>query len=174
MTSTSTSTSTSASTSPDPAPTSGTSAGASGGGSNASGSIYDFSPLDSNGHPYALAQHRHQVLLITNVASHCSFTPQYEALQALHGDMRARFGAAAFTVLAFPCNQFGAQEPGDAASIQDFCRRTYAVSFPVLGKVEVNGEGADPVWRWLKEQQPGLMGLRRVKWNFEKFLGGGA
>ncbi|KAI4140412.1 MAG: hypothetical protein LQ340_007874 [Diploschistes diacapsis] len=94
-----------------------------------------------------------------------------EALQALHASLAASHPGS-FQILGFPCNQFGAQDPGSDEAIQSFCRLNYGVAFPVLRKVEVNGDGADPLWEWLKAQRPGLLGLRRVKWNFEKFLVG--
>lgn len=105
-------------------------------------------------------------MLIVNVASKCGFTPQYAGLEQLHRDHSAR----GLHVLAFPCNQFGAQEPGDAAEIASFCSLTYDVTFPVLGKIEVNGSVADPLYKYLKHQKPGLMGLESIKWNFTKFL----
>jgi glutathione peroxidase len=107
-----------------------------------------------------------KVLLIVNVASKCGFTPQYAGLQALQD----RFGSKGFSVLGFPCNQFGAQEPGDAAEIATFCSLTYGVSFPVFAKVEVNREGAAPLYRHLKHEAPGLLGSEAIKWNFTKFL----
>jgi glutathione peroxidase len=105
-------------------------------------------------------------LLIVNTASKCGFTPQYAGLEVLHRAL----GARGLSVLAFPCNQFGAQEPGDANEIASFCSLTYDVSFPVLAKVEVNGDGADPLWRYLKQTKPGLLGSQGIKWNFTKFL----
>ncbi|MCM3678922.1 glutathione peroxidase [Sphingomonas paucimobilis] len=107
-----------------------------------------------------------RVLLIVNTASQCGFTPQYEGLEALH----RRYEAQGLTVLGFPCNQFGGQEPGDATEIANFCSTTYDVTFPVLAKVEVNGDGADPLFQWLKAEAPGLLGTKRIKWNFTKFL----
>jgi glutathione peroxidase len=106
------------------------------------------------------------VLLIVNTASKCGFTPQYEGLEALHRTYKDR----GFEVLAFPCNQFGAQEPGDAAEIANFCSLTYDVTFPVFAKIEVNGDGTAPLFRFLKDQAPGLLGSRGIKWNFTKFL----
>ncbi|WP_114228009.1 MULTISPECIES: glutathione peroxidase [Sphingomonas] len=107
-----------------------------------------------------------KALLIVNVASKCGFTPQYAGLQALQD----RFAAQGFSVLGFPCNQFGAQEPGDAAEIANFCSLTYDVSFPVYGKIDVNGDAAAPVYRYLKHEAPGLLGSEAIKWNFTKFL----
>ena len=109
---------------------------------------------------------RGKVLLIVNTASKCGFTPQYQGLEALH----RRFAERGFEVLGFPCNQFGAQEPGDAAEIASFCSLTYDVTFPLFAKVEVNGPGADPLFQRLKRDAPGLMGSTRIKWNFTKFL----
>ncbi len=105
-------------------------------------------------------------ILIVNVASKCGFTPQYEGLEKLHRE----YGPRGLTVLGFPCNQFGGQEPGDAAEIANFCSLTYDVQFPVLAKVEVNGSNADPLYKYLKHAKPGLMGLESIKWNFTKFL----
>jgi len=105
-------------------------------------------------------------MLIVNVASKCGFTPQYEGLEKLHRD----YGPRGLTILGFPCNQFGAQEPGDAAEIANFCSLTYDVTFPVLAKVEVNGDNADPLYRYLKKAKPGLLGSQAIKWNFTKFL----
>lgn len=128
--------------------------------------FHDFAPRGPDGTPYPLAQHRGQVLLVVNTASKCGFTPQYEGLEALW----RRHRAAGLVVLGFPCNQFGAQEPGDAAEIARFCSLTYDVSFPVLGKVDVNGASADPVFAHLKREKPGLLGTSGIKWNFTKFL----
>ncbi len=105
-------------------------------------------------------------MLIVNVASKCGFTPQYEGLEAL----QRKYGGRGFTVVGFPCNQFGAQEPGDAEEIASFCKLTYDVSFPVMGKIDVNGEDAAPIYKHLKDEAPGLLGSKRIKWNFTKFL----
>ena len=107
-----------------------------------------------------------KALLIVNVASKCAFTPQYEALEALH----QRFRNRGFAVLGFPCDQFGHQEPGDDQEIASFCKLTYDVSFPMFAKIEVNGEDAHPLYRALKSQAPGLLGTEAIKWNFTKFL----
>jgi glutathione peroxidase len=120
----------------------------------------------ADGTPYPLAQHRGQVLLIVNTASQCGFTGQYAGLEALW----RRHRAAGLAVLGFPCNQFGAQEPGDAAEIARFCSLTYDVTFPVLAKVAVNGPKADPVFEHLKREKRGLLGITGIKWNFTKFL----
>ena len=113
-----------------------------------------------------LSPYAGKVLLIVNVASKCGFTPQYEGLEALH----RRYADRGFEVLGFPCNQFGAQEPGDATEIASFCSLTYDVTFPVFGKIDVNGPDAAPLYRWLKKQAPGLLGTEGIKWNFTKFL----
>jgi glutathione peroxidase len=129
-------------------------------------SIYDFTAQAADGSPAPLGDYRGQVLLIVNTASKCGFTPQYEGLEALY----RRHKADGFAILGFPCNQFGAQEPGDAAEIANFCSLTYDVTFPVLGKIEVNGPGADPLFEYLKGEKKGLLGSAAIKWNFTKFL----
>lgn len=129
-------------------------------------SIYDFTAQAADGSPAPLGDYRGQVLLIVNTASKCGFTPQYEGLEALY----RRHKADGFAILGFPCNQFGAQEPGDAAEIANFCSLTYDVTFPVLGKIEVNGPGADPLFEYLKREKKGLLGSAAIKWNFTKFL----
>ena len=113
-----------------------------------------------------LSAHRGKVLLIVNVASKCGFTPQYEGLE----ELQRRYGERGFTVLGFPCNQFGHQEPGDAEEIASFCKLTYDVSFPILGKIDVNGADAAPIYKHLKGEAPGLLGSQAIKWNFTKFL----
>ena len=113
-----------------------------------------------------LSAHAGEVMLIVNVASKCGFTPQYEGLEALQKRYRDR----GFTVLGFPCNQFGGQEPGDAAEIANFCTLTYDVDFPIFAKIDVNGDQAAPLYRYLKDQAPGLLGSKAIKWNFTKFL----
>ncbi|MBP0444622.1 glutathione peroxidase [Roseomonas sp. SSH11] len=122
-------------------------------------------PLPGGG-AQPLSDYRGKVLLVVNTASRCGFTPQYAGLEAL----QKRYGERGFQVLAFPCNQFGKQEPGDAAEIANFCTTKYDVTFPVFAKVEVNGAGADPVFRHLKKAAPGALGTEAVKWNFTKFL----
>ena len=129
-------------------------------------SVYDFQTKQINGQPLALSEFSGRVLLIVNTASACGFTPQYKGLQELHAGLSPR----GFAVLGFPCNQFGAQEPGDAEEIQNFCSLTYDVSFPLAAKIDVNGADEDPLWHYLKQQQAGLMGSRGIKWNFTKFL----
>ena len=113
-----------------------------------------------------LSDHAGQVLLIVNVASRCGFAPQYTGLEALY----EAFGPDKFAVLGFPCNQFGAQEPGNAADIARFCSTSYNVTFPLFAKIEVNGTGAHPLYKFLKSQQKGLLGTEAIKWNFSKFL----
>jgi glutathione peroxidase len=113
-----------------------------------------------------LSSHQGEVMLIVNVASKCGFTPQYEGLEAL----QRKYGDKGFTVLGFPCNQFGAQEPGDAAEIANFCKLTYDVDFPIFAKIDVNGDQAAPIYQHLKDEAPGLLGSKAIKWNFTKFL----
>jgi len=129
-------------------------------------SVYDFEAETLDGKPAPLAKHRGEVLLIVNTASKCGFTPQYEGLEALY----RRFKDRGFTILGFPCNQFGAQEPGDAAQIANLCSLTYDVSFPLLAKIDVNGARAHPLYAYLKKQQKGVLGSEGIKWNFTKFL----
>ena len=128
--------------------------------------VYDFSAKTIDGREISLKDYEGKVLLIVNTASKCGFTPQYEGLEKLH----KKYGPNGFAVLGFPCNQFGAQEPGDAEEIQNFCSLTYDVSFPLAAKIDVNGTDEDPLWHYLKQQQAGLMGSRGIKWNFTKFL----
>ncbi|MDO9425615.1 MAG: glutathione peroxidase [Methylobacterium sp.] len=130
--------------------------------------LHSLVPRAADGTPYPLAHHRGEVLLVVNTASQCGFTGQYAGLE----DLWRRHRAAGLVVLGFPCNQFGAQEPGDAAEIARFCSLTYDVTFPVLAKVAVNGADADPVFAHLKRERPGLLGLTGIKWNFTKFLVG--
>ncbi len=125
----------------------------------------DFTVAGADGTPTPLRQFAGKVLLIVNVASRCGFTPQYAGLQALHQE----FAPHGFSVLAFPCNQFGRQEPGSDADIAEFCALNYQISFPVFRKIDVNGPGADPLYRWLRQQKGGLL-TDAIKWNFTKFL----
>src|SRR5688572_28832973 len=113
-----------------------------------------------------LSAHKGEVMLVVNVASKCGFTPQYEGLEAL----QRHYADKGFTVLGFPCNQFGAQEPGDAEEIASFCKLSYDVSFPLMGKIDVNGDNAAPIYKHLKGEAPGLLGSKAIKWNFTKFL----
>jgi len=129
-------------------------------------SVYDYSAKTLDGQDANLADYRGQVLLIVNTASKCGFTPQYEGLEQLWRTYKDR----GFTILAFPCNQFGAQEPGDAAEIANFCSLTYDVTFPVMSKIDVNGGDAHPLYKFLKKEQKGLLGTEAIKWNFTKFL----
>ncbi|KAA8643974.1 hypothetical protein EYZ11_008232 [Aspergillus tanneri] len=131
--------------------------------------FYDFNPNDRNEKPFPLASLRGKVVLIVNTASRCSFTPQLDELEQLYQRIEAQYPKR-FQILAFPCNQFGNQDPGSNEEIQTFCRVNYGVTFPVLAKVDVNGPNAAPLWTWMKEKQPGIFGLTRIKWNFEKFL----
>ncbi|MBN8478530.1 MAG: glutathione peroxidase [Burkholderiales bacterium] len=129
-------------------------------------SIYDISVNDIHGKPVKLARYKRKVLLIVNTASKCGFTPQYEGLEALHRNLNAK----GLEVLGFPCNQFGAQEPGSEADIAQFCEMNYGVSFPMFAKVDVNGGHASPLYRHLKSAKPGVLGSEAIKWNFTKFL----
>jgi glutathione peroxidase len=129
--------------------------------------LYDLSASLPGGGTQSMADYRGKVLLIVNTASKCGFTPQYEGLEELYRDYKDR----GFEVLAFPCNQFGAQEPGDAAEIANFCTLTYDVSFPVMAKIDVNGSDADPIFQHLKDEKSGLLGSG-IKWNFTKYLVG--
>jgi glutathione peroxidase len=129
-------------------------------------SVYDYSAKRLDGSDESLSHYRGQVLLIVNTASQCGFTPQYAGLEALYDDLHH----AGLTVLGFPCNQFGAQEPGAEAEIGQFCQKNYGVSFPMFAKIEVNGERAHPLYKYLKDTKPGLLGSENIKWNFTKFL----
>lgn len=128
--------------------------------------ITDLEVRAADGGMATLDTWRGKVLLIVNTASKCGFTPQYEGLEQLHRDYRDR----GFEVLGFPCNQFGGQEPGSAEEIATFCSTVFDVTFPVFGKLEVNGPNADPLFERLKDEAPGLLGSRAIKWNFTKFL----
>lgn len=128
--------------------------------------ITDLEVRASDGGMATLSTWTGKVLLVVNTASKCGFTPQYEGLEALH----RRFGPRGFAVLGFPCNQFGAQEPGDAAEIATFCATVYDVTFPVFARIDVNGPHADPLFEMLKREAPGLLGSKAIKWNFTKFL----
>ena len=128
--------------------------------------IYGITARRIDGQDVPIGNWKGDVLLIVNTASKCGFTPQYEGLEALH----KHYGPRGFSVLGFPCNQFGAQEPGDEAEIASFCKLTYDVDFPMFAKVEVNGPGTHPLYQALKKAAPGLLGSEGIKWNFTKFL----
>ncbi len=129
-------------------------------------SIYDFEVKDINGKSVSLKDYAGKTLLIVNVASKCGFTPQYTELEQIYKEYKSQ----GLEILAFPCNQFGAQEPGDAEEIKKFCSLTYDVSFPLFSKIDVNGSDAAPVYTYLKESLPGILGSKLIKWNFTKFL----
>ncbi len=131
-------------------------------------SIYEFTATDIDGTVVPFETFRGKVLLIVNVASKCGFTPQYQGLEQLW----RQYGSQGLVVMGFPCDQFGHQEPADEAAIREFCSITYDVTFPMFAKVSVNGSEAHPLWRWLKDQKSGLLGLDSIKWNFSKFLVG--
>ncbi len=128
--------------------------------------IADFTATLPNGETISLADRLGKVVLVVNTASKCGFTPQYDGLEALWRAHRD----AGFEVIAFPCNQFGGQEPGAADEIDTFCKVNFGLSFPLMGKIEVNGADAPPLYDWLKSEAPGLMGTKAIKWNFTKFL----
>ncbi|MGH9592412.1 MAG: glutathione peroxidase [Bryobacteraceae bacterium] len=128
--------------------------------------IYDFTATSLQGKPVPLTEFRGKAMLIVNTASKCGFTPQYEGLEKLHREHQAD----GLVVLGFPCNQFGAQEPGDEAEIGAFCQINYGVSFPMFAKIDVNGPRAHPLYAFLKGEKPGILGTRNIKWNFTKFL----
>lgn len=129
-------------------------------------SVHDFSAELLTGGTKSLGDYRGGPMLIVNTASECGFTAQYAGLEALHKE----YGPRGLTVLGFPCNQFGGQEPGTAEEIAEFCTKNFAVDFPMFAKVEVNGAGAHPLYRYLAEAAPGVLGTKRIKWNFTKFL----
>ncbi len=128
--------------------------------------VYDFSAKAANGDDINLADYKGQVLLIVNTASKCGFTPQYDGLEALQKDYADR----GFSVLAFPCNQFGSQEPGSEEEIVEFCTMRFNTTFPIFAKIDVNGADAHPLYQHLKSAAPGLLGSKGIKWNFTKFL----
>ena len=129
-------------------------------------SFYDFKANDINGKEVSMSSFEGKVVLIVNVASGCGFTPQYEGLQKLY-DVHKEEG---LEILAFPCNQFGEQEKGDGEEIKNFCEKNYSITFPIFEKVEVNGNDAHPIFKFIKEQKKGFMGTESIKWNFSKFL----
>jgi glutathione peroxidase len=128
--------------------------------------VFDFSAEDAKGDNVALENFRGKVLLIVNTASKCGFTPQYEGLEKLQADYHDQ----GFEVLAFPCNQFGKQEPGSNEEIVEFCTTRFSATFPIFSKIDVNGADTHPLYAWLKQQAKGIMGTERIKWNFTKFL----
>jgi len=128
--------------------------------------IYDFEVRTITGNKVALDTYRNQVILLVNTASKCGFTPQYEGLETLY----AKYKDKGLVVLGFPCNQFGRQEPGSESDIAEFCQLNYGVSFPMFSKIDVNGDDADPLFKYLKKSQKGLLGSEKIKWNFTKFL----
>jgi glutathione peroxidase len=130
------------------------------------GTIYDFSVKDIHGKAVKLDRYRGKMLLIVNTASECGFTPQYKGLEAMYGKLHGK----GLEVLGFPCNQFGGQEPGGEKEIAQFCELNYGVTFPMFAKVDVNGDNAAPLFKFLKAAQPGLLGSEAIKWNFTKFL----
>ncbi|SFK35710.1 glutathione peroxidase [Methylocapsa palsarum] len=129
-------------------------------------SIYDFSARTLDGQEKSFNDFSGQALLVVNTASKCGFTPQYEGLEALF----RKYKAQGFVVIGFPCNQFGAQEPGDSTEIAQFCSRTYDVTFPMFAKIDVNGPQTHPIYEYLKTKAKGLLGSEAIKWNFTKFL----
>ena len=129
---------------------------------------FEFDAIDIDGTPVSLGDYRGKVLLIVNVASKCGFTPQYAGLETLWQDYREQ----GLVVLGFPCDQFGSQEPGDEEEIKNFCSINFDVTFPMFAKIEVNGDQAHPLWKWLKQEKSGLLGIGAIKWNFSKFLVG--
>jgi glutathione peroxidase len=128
--------------------------------------VYDYSVKTIKGEEVSLENYKDQVLLIVNTASKCGFTPQYGQLQEIYDQYKDR----EFAVLGFPCNQFGSQEPGDEAEIEEFCTLNFGVNFPMFAKIDVNGENANPLFQYLAEEAPGIMGSKAIKWNFTKFL----
>ena len=129
--------------------------------------FHELSPKDAKGEPYPFSNLKGKVVVIVNVASKCGFTPQYKQLEELNQKYK---DSENVQILGFPCNQFGHQEPGTNEEIAEFCKLNYGVTFPVLNKIDVNGNGADPVYQFLKSKKSGVLGLNRIKWNFEKFL----
>lgn len=129
-------------------------------------SIYDFEVLDSKQQPVSLSEYKGKILLIVNVASRCGFTNQYAELQNIY----KKYHDKGFEILAFPCNQFGAQEPGSNAEISEFCSVNFNITFPIFDKVIVNGAGELPLFKYLKDELPGVLGTKSIKWNFTKFL----
>lgn len=135
---------------------------------DANKTVYDFTARQINGQDIALSEFRGKAMLIVNTASACGFTPQFGGLEELH----ASYAGQGLVVLGFPCNQFGAQDPGNDSEIATFCQVNYGVSFPMMSKIEVNGPSAHPLYQWLTAEAPGLLGSKAIKWNFTKFLVG--
>jgi glutathione peroxidase len=133
---------------------------------DAMATAYDFSAETLDGAQQSLADYRGKPMLVVNTASKCGFTPQYTGLEAMY----EKHQGEGLVILGFPCDQFGHQEPGDAEEIRNFCSLNYDVTFPMYAKVEVNGPNAHPLWKWLKKEKPGLLGMESIKWNFTKFL----
>ncbi len=131
-------------------------------------SLYDFEALGIDGQPVALSQFRGRVMLIVNTASACGFTPPFTGLEKLH----QQYGSQGLAVIGFPCNQFASQDPGDDSQIANFCQKNYGVSFQMMRKIKVNGDGAHPLYQWLTAEAPGILGSKAIKWNFTKFLVG--
>lgn len=128
--------------------------------------FYEFVSTNNKGQPFPMADLKGKVVLIVNTASKCGFTKQYDDLEALY----KKYNSQGLEILGFPCNQFANQEPGSSEEIAEFCRLNHGVTFPLMEKVNVNGDHADPLWEWLKSEKPGLLGFKGIKWNFEKFL----
>jgi glutathione peroxidase len=129
-------------------------------------SVYDYEAKTLEGKAVRLSDYQGKVLLVVNTASECGFTPQFEGLEELY----KQYADRGLVVLGFPCNQFGQQEPGDAEQIGAFCQKNYGVTFPMFEKIDVNGDSAHPLYQWLKQSAPGVLGSERIKWNFTKFL----
>jgi glutathione peroxidase len=129
-------------------------------------SIYDFEVKDSKGEEVSLSNYKDKVIVVVNTASACGYTPQYKDLQALYEEYKED----GLEILGFPCNQFMNQEPGSNEEIQSFCELNFGVTFPVFGKIDVNGDKADPLFKYLSSKAPGIMGLKSIKWNFTKFI----
>lgn len=128
--------------------------------------FYSFNVKKADGSQQTMGEYKGKVVLVVNVASKCGFTPQYDGLEKLY----QKYKEKGLVILGFPCNQFGKQEPGSNEEIQKFCRLTYGVDFPIMAKVDVNGDSADPLYAWLKKSSPGILGTEAIKWNFTKFL----
>lgn len=128
-------------------------------------SVFDFTVKDIDGNDLSLSQYKGKFILIVNVASKCGFTPQYKGLEKMYEELKDHL-----EVLGFPCNQFGAQEPGDSEEIKNFCQLNYDVKFPLFSKIDVNGNNAAPLFQFLKKEKPGILGSEAIKWNFTKFL----